>query len=82
VKEPDCLDAVLLAKQVDRRLDKSPSVWTLALDVVATVDSTKVTSSVFSLKVRYLKITVLCGERPYTPPPQVGYYTSLSAAIM
>jgi hypothetical protein len=53
VKEPDCLDAVLLAKQVDRRhdsrLDKSPSVWTLARDVVATVDSTKVALTVFSL---------------------------------
>jgi hypothetical protein len=49
VKGPDCLDAVLLAKQVDRRhdsrLDKSPSVWTLACDVVATVDSTKVDPS-------------------------------------
>jgi hypothetical protein len=55
VKEPGCLDAVLMAKQVDRRhdsrLDKSPSVWTLAHDVVATVDSNKVASSVFSLRV-------------------------------
>jgi hypothetical protein len=41
VKEPDCLDAVGLAKQVDRRhdsrLDKSPSVWTLARDVASSV---------------------------------------------
>jgi hypothetical protein len=49
VKEPDSLDAVLLAKQIDRRHDKSRSVWTLARDVVATVDTTKVASSVFSL---------------------------------
>jgi hypothetical protein len=52
VKEPDCLDAVLLAKQVDRRLDKIPSVWIFSRDVVATVDSTKVALSVFSLTVR------------------------------
>ena len=51
VKEPDCLDAVRQAKQVDRRHDKSPSVWTLARDVVATVGSTKVASSVSGLSV-------------------------------
>jgi hypothetical protein len=36
----------------DSRLDKSPSVWTLARDDVATVDWTKVASSVFSLGFR------------------------------
>ena len=58
MKEPDCLDAVRQAKQVDRRhdsrLDKSPSVWTLARDVVATVGSTKVASSVSGLKLLYM----------------------------
>jgi hypothetical protein len=50
VKKPDCLDAVRLAKQVDSRLDKSPSMWTLACDIVAMVGSTKVASSVSGLK--------------------------------
>ena len=60
MKEPDCLDAVRQAKQVDRshdsRLDKSPSVWTLVRDVVAMVGSTKVASSVSGLSVMW-KVT-------------------------
>jgi hypothetical protein len=63
-----------LVKQVDRRhnsrLDKSPSVWTLARDVVAAVDSTKVASSVLdtayllqrerSLESHHVRLTAYC----------------------
>jgi hypothetical protein len=91
VKEPDCLDAVLLAKQVDRRhdsrLDKSPSVWTLARDVVATVDSTKVASSVFVLRhwAGHIGRGMACHlhrkNRTYEIMPRTGFETVMPVVV-